>query len=55
MDNTVQEITKWLNTELLSRFIEDSKVHILLQMSTGDLYRSLIDTKTELMCLKHLN
>lgn len=26
MDNKVQEITKWLNTELLSRFIEDSKV-----------------------------
>ena len=26
MDNTVQEITKWLNTELLGRFIEDSKV-----------------------------
>ena len=26
MDNRVQEITKWLNTELLGRFIEDSKV-----------------------------
>ena len=26
MDNRVQEITKWLNTELLSRFIKDSNV-----------------------------
>lgn len=26
MDNRVQEITKWLNTELLDRFIKDSNI-----------------------------